>query len=208
MAIGDAYATAAEYKAEVDKTIAADDPAVSRDLLAVSRWIDREVSGGPGAQRFFTKDAAGVARDFRPVSGLDYLAIDDLSAAPSLVQVDDSDAGTPNITITSGDYELWPLNAPKQPEPQPYTRIYIPAWSAREPWVRGRVVRITGQWGWPAVPGAIKDATIWLTAILRLETSRAQSTVTELGQVFGASMQARGIVEKLMQAYSRKPLLV
>jgi hypothetical protein len=202
MAIADAYATAAEYKTEIDKTIAEDDPAITRDLMAVSRYIDRELG------RFFTRDAVAVTRDFRPVPGLGYLKIDDLSAAPTLVQVDDNDSGTPGTTITSGNYELWPLNAPKQPEPEPYTRIYIPAWSNREPWVYGRLVRITGQWGWPSVPSAIRDATIWLTAILRLETARAQSTVTELGQVFGASAQARGIVEKLMQAYSRKPLMV
>jgi hypothetical protein len=202
MAIGDSYATVPTYRTVIDKSDAGEENEIADDLNAVSRFLDLELG------RHFTLDAVAVARDFRPVAGLDYLAIDDLAASPTLVQVDDSDSGTPSVTITIGNYELWPLNATKGPEPRPYTRIYIPTWSVREPWVRGRLVRITGQWGWPAVPKAIERATCHLTAILRLETPRAQSQVTELGQVFGSSMQARQIVERLAQAYSRKPLLV
>jgi hypothetical protein len=65
-------------------------------------------------------------------------------------------------------------------------------------------VAVLGQWGWPNIPDAIARGTIHLTAILRLETSRSQSQVTEMGQVFGASIEARSIVKQLVQAYSKK----
>ena len=35
-------------------------------------------------------------------------------------------------------------------------------------WARGRILRVTAKWGWPAVPGDVKQATIW-TAIAFVE---------------------------------------
>ena len=72
MAITDAYALAADYKARVEKTGTADDTEIDSVLLAVSRLIDRETS------RFFTRDVAVVARVY-----------DGSLAVPQSVGVDD-----------------------------------------------------------------------------------------------------------------------
>lgn len=202
MAIGDAYATAQLYRDVIDKTDTSEDAEILVDLQAVSRYLDRELG------RHFTKDVGDIARDFRSSINTNILLIDDLSAAPTSVLVDDADSGTPALVYAVTDYQLQPVNAPTGPEPAPYTRIAVPSWSAQSHWIGNRTVRITGRWGWPAVPKAIERGTIHLTAILRLETPRAQATISELGQVVQSSPQARGIVNQLVQQYSRKPLLV
>lgn len=167
----------------------------------MSRWLDKYLG------RFFTKDAAPVARDFRSPLNAQTLIIDDLVSVTTLL-VDESENGTPALSYAATDYQLEPLNAADGPEPAPYTRLFVPTWSAQSHWIAGRLVRITGIWGWPAIPVAIARGTIHLTAILRLETPRAQSTISELGQLVQSSPQARGIVDKLVREYSRKPLLV
>ena len=213
MAISDAYATAAEYRAATDKVDTSEDAAILTDLTAVSRMIELELG------RFFNKDASDVARDFiafasgpvypeaenpwRWARGSKTLELGcDLATVTSVVVDDDGD-GTPETTVTTGNYQLWPLNADKGPEARPYRALFIPEWSTRSAWPSSRIVRITGKFGWPAVPGAIKAATIQLTAILRIETPRAEARVSELGQLVQMSPKAMGIVHDLKRNYSR-----
>lgn len=216
MAVTDAYSDASTYRAVTDKTDTAEDAEILTDLTAVSRYLEQRLG------RFFNKDASDVARDFiapydGPVfpeaenpykysRGSRMLHIDDLSAAPTSIVVDSNGDGTPETTLASTDYQLMPLNADKGAEPRPYTSIYIPVWSTQLGWPPQRIVRVTGKWGWPAVPEAIKRATIHITAILRLETPRAQATVSELGQLVQSSSQARGIIDDLTRHYVRLSL--
>jgi hypothetical protein len=200
VAVGDAYSDAATYRAVADKSDTSEDAEILTDLKAVSRWLDRELG------RFFTKDATPVARFYRPDFGGDTLQIDDLatSGGPSSVTVDENDDGAVETLYATTDYEALPLNALRGSEVRPYTALRIPPWSPRSQWQAGRLVAVLGQWGWPNIPDAIARGTIHLTAILRLETSRSQSQVTEMGQVFGASIEARSIVKQLVQVYSKK----
>lgn len=202
MAVTDAYTDAATYRGRIDKSDTGEDVEILADLTSISRLIDKELG------RHFTKDAGDVARDFVPTVTGELLYIDDLSAAPTTVLVDENDDGTPETSYAVTDYQLQPLNATTGSESRPYTRIVIPSWSTRAWWTEGRLVRITGRWGWPAVPEPIKSATIELTAILRLETPRAQATISELGQLTQASFQARSIVERLSQQYKHPRKLV
>jgi len=214
MPVTDSYADAATYRAVIDKSDTGEDAEILLDLTAVSRFMEKSLG------RHFTRDAAGVARDFyAPSSGPIYpdaenpwkyargsrdLYIDDLSAAPSSVLVDENGDGTPETAYTT--YELLPLNAAAGPEPAPYTHMRIPVWANRLAWPNGRLVRITGQWGWPAVPEAIRRACIHLTAILRLETPRSQATVSEIGQLVQMSPEAAGIVYNLQRHYGKVAL--
>jgi hypothetical protein len=81
----------------------------------------------------------------------------------------------------------------------------LPDWSTRS-WNCGHLVRVTGQWGWPAVPEAVKRACIHLTAILRLETPRSQRTVSEIGSIVEMSAQGAGIVNDLIKHYRIIPV--
>src|SRR6185369_1791530 len=106
MAVTDPYATPQQYRAIVSKSDTGDDGEIAADLLAVSRYVDRCLG------RFFTKDAAPVARVFtlpgslrRPVMTVPLgwaesenpyvyggwsrsIELDDLVAAPTSVILD------------------------------------------------------------------------------------------------------------------------
>ena len=199
-AVTDAYATSEEYRRVYKGSTSDDDPVLDSDLLAVSRHLDHRLG------RFFTKDEADIARIYVPSSGCgNTLWIDDLSASPTSIKIDDGDDGSfsGDTALASSDYELNPLNASKGPEPRPYTHIVLTSWGTKGEWPEGQRVEITGKWGWPSVPEAIKRATIELTGILRVESARATSRVDEIGTVIGMSSAAQNIIQRLMDAYVR-----
>ena len=76
--------------------------------------------------------------------------IDELAAAPTLVEVDMSGVGQYQTWPTT-DYFCWPYNAPSKG--MPYNRLDIPLFRSKQiewwPWPQG--VRITGKWGFAVV---------------------------------------------------------
>lgn len=209
MAIGDAYATNAQYKAAKGKTTGDDDSQLDLDLLAVSRGIDRKLGRGATG---FNKDAAVVVRRYPPSELFaKTLYVDDIaSTAGLIIKVDDNQDGVAEVTLTqTTDFELLPFNAAVGPEPRPYDRLYLPINRvSRISWAV--LTEITAIWGWPvAVPQVIVDATIELTAIWRLETPRATTQVSVgFDSMIGTSSRAQGIVDDLMQQYAKKSLVV
>lgn len=225
-AVTDAYASALEYRSKVQKSDAGDDADVEMDLKAVSRWLDRKLN------RFFTQDSEDVARVFYPYNMPRYsrpfpgwaemenpwvwsgysrwLYIDDLVSVTSIIP-DTSWSGLfidPPLNLTT-DVELWPQNAPFGPEPKPYTAIFIPVWTTTiAGFMSDQRVQVTGKWGWPAVPEAIRRATIELTAIWRLESPRATTRVNELDQVVGTSQTANTMVNELIRQYQRTSSII
>ncbi len=190
MAIDSAYASAAEYRASIDKVDTSEDAEVLVDLTTVSRYIEHRTT------RFFNKDAAAVARIYQP-KWPDALEVDDVVSITT-VKVDADLDGTYETTLTAGtDYELLPRNAADGPEPGPYTTLK----RLTGAWLPSSRVEVTAVFGWPSVPGPVKAACIHLTAILRLETPRAQAQVTDLGQIVSINPQARGLIENLILDY-------
>lgn len=225
MAVTDAYATASEYRSAVSKTDDSDDLAVDSDLKAISRWLDRKLG------RFFTLDTADQTRTYwpkiAPAAGraLDWaesenpwkyggwarwLHVDDMAAAPTSITVDDDGDGTWNgdVAWTASDYELWPTNAALGPEPAPYTAIFVPNWSSKFGFPADKRVRVIAKFGWPAVPEAIKRATIELCAIKRLESPRATSRITEMDQVVSTSKVAQSIIGELTKVYMKGSAII
>lgn len=197
MAISDSYATAAEYRTVTGKTDTGSDTQILTDLTAISRYLEGKLG------RFFNKDAADVTRLFLPEVSSNSLPIGDLSAAPATVKIDEDNDGSfaDETALAATDYELHPLNAPLEPEAQPYTSLWIPPWSTKGKWPANVRVQVVGKFGWPAVPGAIKAATIQITAIYRLESPRATSSISELDGTIQASSQAQSIINKLTDRY-------
>jgi len=198
MAVVDAYASVAEYRGAIDKSDTTDDTEILTDLTAISRWIDQRFG------RFWTQDTGDVSRTYRTHAFTDdLLDIDDLVSVTS-IKIDENNNGlfTDETALVAGDYELLPLNAGAGSEPRPYRHIHLTPNGTKVQFPASTLVQVTGRWGWPAIPGAIKRATIHLTAILRLETPRAEARVSELGQLIQLSPQARYIVEDLARAYS------
>lgn len=218
MAITDAYATVEDYRAVAGLTDVGDDPSITRTLMLASRHLDRELG------RFFTKDASAVARTFAPPpAGRDASAgweaplfpttypllaqprlfdIDDLVSVTSVVidtNVDDTFA----TTLTSADYELLPRNAALGSEPGPYRQLRLTEWGAQVTFPARARVRITGVWGWPAVPEAIRAATIEIARLWLLQTPRATQRVDEVGTSIATSRAAQSIVDKVPDRYRR-----
>ncbi len=216
MAITDAYCTATEYRAGISpqKSDTSDDAEILLDLTAITRYLETELG------RFFTKDAAAVARSYYPqysgsinpeaenpwrgARGNRTLYIDDLVSVTSVASDEDGDGVVDTTWTKDTDYQLYPLNAALGPEPRPYSALFIPDWSTtRLRWPPGRIVTVTAVWGWPAIPAAIKRAVIQLTAILRLESPRATSQINDVGAVLATSGVAQGIIQRLFQNYAR-----
>ena len=209
MAISDAYATAAQYRTVVSKTDTGDDTDVDTDLTTVSRYLERYLG------RFFNVDASDVTRLYvigegiaEPPNGHKTLWVDDLSAAPTTIKIDEDNDGvfTDETALASTDYELRPLNAPDGPEAKPYTHIYLPAWGDKSNWPHGLRVEIVGKWGWLAVPKPIERATIHVTALLRLQSPRATERIPDDlgGGGSKASQDAMSIIWKLARVYQRR----
>jgi hypothetical protein len=199
MALSDPYATAAEYRAVVNRSDVSADAQILTDLTAVSRYLEKKLG------RFFNKDTGDVTRTYLIPAASDRLWIDDLSAAPTSITIDLNGNGSfaDETALISTDYELYPYNAALEPEPEPYTAIRLTQWGRIGVWPALQRVRVTGRFGWPSVPAAIKSGCIQLTAILRLETPRATARVPELDQAFAASPEAQGIINKLLDGYKR-----
>jgi len=197
MALSDAYATAVEYRAAIGMSDTTQDAAILKDLKAISRYIDGKVG------RFFTKDAQDVTRHYPVKATGPQLWVDDLSAAPTSIKTGYA-AGSYETTLAATDYELWPLNAAAEPEPRPFTLIKLSASGTLGCFAGGDRVQIVGKFGWPAVPEAVRRATIDLAGILRLETARATRRIPELGDIIEASPDAVHIVRQLLDIYKRE----
>lgn len=195
MAVTDAYATAAEYRASLDKTDTSEDAEVLIDLTAVSRHIEHRT------HRFFTKDASDATRVFRG-SGYATLDTGDLVSVTTIKIDEDRDGSFADETaLATTDYELLPLNAADGSEPGPYRCIGLTDYGTKHVWPAGARIQVVGVFGWPSVPAPIKAATIHITAMLRLEGNRGISQVTDLGTLITANPQARNLIEELVYDY-------
>lgn len=197
MAVSDPYAQVSDY-AQVFPNTSNDDVELLRQLTAVSRYIDFRTG------QFFSSDTAAVVRIYTG-DGTNQLWLDEnLAVSPTSLKYDSGNDGTYATTITT--FELWPYNAADGPVAQPYRRIDLPPWGDYTVFPKGQRVQVTAQWGWLAVPEMVRTACIQLTAILRLQSPRATSSIDEMGRVVSMSAQGRGIVDELLAAFPRMPL--
>lgn len=149
------YCTPAELKSRLGGISNTDDDTeILQACTAVSRWIDKH------CRRVFYRQTA--TSTFEP-EGLYCLRVPDLVSITSL-KTDATGDGVYETTWSSSDYQLLPADAASEFEPEPYTEIravssqtfpiiwdYIPN-------TRRNRVQITGVWGWPAIPEAVKQA--------------------------------------------------
>ena len=192
MALGDAYATTAQYRDSKEKTSVDDDTSIERELKATARYIDRLLGRALG----FNQDAADVARVYTMGNGV-VLDIEDHASITS-VEVGDHYTGVYDTALASTAWTKLPRSAASKPLPEPYRQIEFLSSAPG----RSALVRVTGKGGWPSVPDAIVAANIELTGILRLESPRATNRVNEIGQVMSTSRAAQNILGELLAAYS------
>jgi hypothetical protein len=150
MAITNGYATLSEVKASLRLTDNIDDALLNTAIESASRMID-----GYTARTF--SNAGTAVRNFAATDAIN-LIIDD---AITVTEVASTDEIGDSYTIWKPtDYQLEPLNSRSDGLYMPFTGIraindYL--WPVVD---YQALVRITGTWGFPAVPIAIKQATI------------------------------------------------
>ena len=152
MAITNGYATLNEVKAALRITDSVDDSLLEMAVESASRLIDghagRKFWNGGTATKYF------VAQD-------DFICeVDDLASSSITLQTSSDADGVFDTTWASDDYQLEPLNGELDGITWPYTVIraigdYLWPISGGE-----ALVKVTGEFGWPSVPIAIKQACI------------------------------------------------
>jgi len=144
MSITNGYLTLDEAQRYIGEPGGATNPQLEDAVTSVSRMIDGY------CQRHFWQTSAGTARLFTAVDPytIQFGAFNDLVSVASV-----SEDGT---AITA--YRLEPRNV-AGPETRPYTSIRrtTGTWAESTPEDLSEVT-ITGVWGWPAVPAAVKQA--------------------------------------------------
>lgn len=160
MAITNGYATLAQVKSALRITDTVDDALIELAIEAASREIDaycaRVFYNMGSGSRFFT------ASDpyFCPID--DLITITELATALTSNGNYDTVWSNPTTGQNNGDFQLEPLNAayPTDGIVSPTTGIRA-LWRYLFPTIGGNaLVRVTGTWGWSAIPTPIKQAAV------------------------------------------------
>ena len=154
-----AYASLSDFKLWTNITDAVDDTLIAELLNDASADIEAD------CHRSFSVGTAGVVRYFTALDASELL-IDDCSAVTAVATDTDGDR-TYEDTWAATDYDLLPENAAAQS--RPYTLLAVaPSGDYSFPVGVRKGVKLTGTWGWPAVPSKIKRACVlraaWLYA--------------------------------------------
>lgn len=158
MAIENGYTTLEEVKGALRITDDIDDPLLELAIEAASREID-----GYCERVFYSQ---GTATKLYRAEDSFRVLIDDLTQLDTLET--SSDGRSFQITWDETDYQLEPVNSTRGGTPWPFTsvsavgRYLFPIWHPRHPDSYEATVRITGVWGWPSVPTAVRQAAVLL----------------------------------------------
>ena len=150
MAIVNGYCSLADVKASARITDTVDDSLLELAVESASRLVDSYT------QRYFY-NAGTATRIFVPLDNY-VTEIDDLISLSVLETSDGDDYGT---TWAAKDYQLEPLNGNVDGlTNHPATRIRAVDDFLFNVLDLEATVRVTGVWGWSAVPTAVKQATV------------------------------------------------
>lgn len=179
--------------------------------FAASRWVEQY------AERVFYRTLSAT-RTFEPYDWrcLQLPAFNDLVGLTTL-KTDTASDGTYSTTWSVTDYQLLPYNPAAAPEQRPYDEIRaiaantFPYWCGPSPSLyaptrRRDTVQITGIWGWPKVPMAVKQATaIVATDLFALKDAPfGAEGSADFTTVVGDNRRAM----RLLDPYRRSPVLV
>lgn len=165
------YCTLAQLKTAARITDTNDDTELALKITAASRRVDRDTG-----RRFWLDDAPS-SRSYRATHPT-LLLIDDLSAAPTLIEIGRGVSWAAAVDTT---VEYLPENALADGKPiETLERVdnVWPIWSNRR-------VRVTGLFGWPAVPEDITNATLIMAQRLfrRKDSPEGVKGFSDLGVV-------------------------
>jgi hypothetical protein len=195
LAITNGYCTLNELKASlripVSDTI--DDDLLELAVEAASRDIDQ------ASERIFY--SLSDTRIFIPRDSSN-TAIDDLVSVTTIKTSTSAD-GAFDVTWTSSDYQLMPLNGVAGGMTVPYDLIYAVGDYSFPQSGQEATVEVVGTWGFSSVPTAIKQATVLLSARIfkRNDSPGGVMGFGDLGIIRVGRMDPD--IDKLIQPYRK-----
>jgi hypothetical protein len=196
------YVARADFKDDVNITDVTDDATIDRIIADVSRLID-DYCGFP--LRYFSLTDAGTVR-YYTADTCSRVWIED-AVAVTEVALDRGGTGAWAEVMAATDYVLDPLNAAAQA--RPYTSIAARYDNLPAGALKG--VRVTGTFGWSAVPAVVRRA-----AMLQVNRLFKRSDAP-LGVAGAATFDGGGMrllakldadVEVMLRGVRRSPILV
>ena len=196
MAITNGYASLNETKAALRITDAIDDTLLEMAIESASRLID-----GYASRNFYS---SGTATRYYVADNEYVVQVDDLANGTVTVRSSESGNGQYEVLWDDDDYQLEPLNGVLDGQAWPYTSIraigdYLYPIEGGE-----ALVQVTGTWGWPSVPIAIKQACIIQASRIykRLDSPLGVAGFGDLGAI-RVSRNLDPDVEQLVMPYKR-----
>lgn len=183
------YASVVDVKAVLGITDSNDDTSLGVAVTAASRMIEEH------CRRRFDQQAA-VAKFYTPASR-SVVFTDDLVSVTE-VAIDYTESDTYGTTTT--DYRLEPFNAADDNDP--YTCIRLKSRATPLPMFR-KSVRVTGTFGWPAVPDEVVQATILQAERMFKTAQEAPFGVAPLAQLDGAGIRMTERLDPTVMALLR-----
>lgn len=156
MAIGDPYITRDQLKnyLNIDAVMTQFDARIDDAVASASREIEQFCG------RQFNKATTASPRLYQTRRQYS-VAVDDFWTEQGLVV----ETGSGSNWQAVGDFDLYPLSGVVDGVPGwPYYRIGTPDNALYWPGLTRQYVRVTAQWGWAAVPSAVKQAALQLGA--------------------------------------------
>lgn len=148
----DSYCTVAQVKAALRIIDTTDDALLQGCVESASRLID-----GHCARSFSN---AGTATRYFAAESSYYIDVDDFQTSTITLETASSDYGVYDVTWTTGDYQLEPLNQRSDGQAWPYTRIRAVG-DYLFPVDGGEIrVKLQAKYGWATVPKPVEQATI------------------------------------------------
>jgi hypothetical protein len=196
MAIVNGYASLNQIKAALRIVDAIDDSLLEMAIESASRLIDghtgRTFYSGGTAARLFAADNDFVCQ------------IDDLQNSSIVLETAENADGIFDTTWLTTDYQLEPLNQKLDGQDWVFTRIRAVGDYLWPVYGEEALVRVTGLWGWPAVPNPITQATIIQASRIfkRLDSPLGVAGVGDLG-VMRISRDIDPDVAQLVMPYKR-----
>lgn len=180
MAITNGYCTVDELIEWNRATVAPNSLTLERAINACSRGIDRF------CERTYFQLTEARFFDVGCEQVVHLGPYNDLVSATE-IKTDDNRDGTFPTTWATSDYQPLPLNPNAGPEPRPYTDLRATG-TRVFPEVSGTrtgLIRITGTWGWPAIPDAINQACVMHAARIfnRKESPQGVAGWGEFGMI-------------------------
>lgn len=147
------YVTLSQLKAALRITDQVDDSLLTTALNSATAYVNNY------CERSFAVGTATTERIYIPTGRFDVLQIDDASDIAEVAIDEDLDRSFSTV-LRDLDFQPEPLNPTTIGSAYPFTSIrpvedgYWPMWENRA------TVRVTGTFGWPEVPDAVKEATL------------------------------------------------